>query len=559
MDTVSAEQALLRLLRGEDVEASTVETSDIRYALYARKSTTDDERQERSIDDQVHDCIKQQVLPNRLNVVQTIEESFSAKTSGTRYKFRQLIRDIEDGKITGLIAWHPDRLARNMKEAGELIDLLARGVLKDLRFATFTFENNPTGKMLLGISFVLSQQYSEHLSESVSRGNRRLTEDGAYLGRMKHGYYINQNRELHPEETHFSIIQQAFQKRLDGEGQLGIAKWLNTTGYEVRKNGGRLERYKWDKDAVSKLFRDPTYAGVMRYGDNYVVLSEKYSFIPMISVADFLKINKIKSLDSPKVLSVARTKRTQTKADFLRGLVTCAYCDMPFSSGLVKKRLKNEDVYYYYYKCETDDCVFKGKSVRAKIIIDLVKDFFHEYLFITRHNYSDYLQNANEQIRVKSKEVDSSMARNVKALYELKKVYEEEKSLIRDNPKLSRHYSLDDRKEAVVKLEEQINKQKNQKIQLKEVILPFEEYLKLFSSIGVIFEKTNNMKHMDLIIKFFFSNFSVKAFKEDKKQRYEIDYKLKEPWQGFLENDKFVRGRGERTRTFDLTVPNRAR
>ncbi len=47
--------------------------------------------------------------------------------------------------------------------------------------------------------------------------------------------------------------------------------------------------------------------------------------------------------------------------------------------------------------------------------------------------------------------------------------------------------------------------------------------------------------------------------KEDKKQGYEIDYKLKEPWQGFLESNKFVHGRGERTQTFDLPVPNRAR
>lgn len=35
--------------------------------------------------------------------------------------------------------------------------------------------------------------------------------------------------------------------------------------------------------------------------------------------------------------------------------------------------------------------------------------------------------------------------------------------------------------------------------------------------------------------------------------------KTKEPLQGFLENDNVVCGRGERTRTFDLTVPNRAR
>lgn len=204
-------QALFESLRGSVDEPEETKLSDIKYALYARKSTTDDERQERSISDQVRECMDAQVKRYDLKVVDIIEESSSAKTAGTRYHFKKLIEDIENGKITGLIAWHPDRLARNMKEAGEIIDLLARGILKDLRFATFTFENNPTGKMLLGISFVLSQQYSEHLSESVTRGNKRITEDGEFLGKMRQGYYINDKRELHPEEKQFPVLQQAFQ------------------------------------------------------------------------------------------------------------------------------------------------------------------------------------------------------------------------------------------------------------------------------------------------------------------------------------------------------------
>ena len=38
----------------------------LRYKIYARKSTTGDERQERSIEDQIDDCIFKVVSPNEL-------------------------------------------------------------------------------------------------------------------------------------------------------------------------------------------------------------------------------------------------------------------------------------------------------------------------------------------------------------------------------------------------------------------------------------------------------------------------------------------------------------
>lgn len=225
IETDSTEQLLALIQADRPKTTAEIDTSTIRYALYARKSTLNEDRQERSIADQIKDCIDRVVIPDKLQVIgEPIEESYSAKEPDVRPLFRKLIEDIKSGRITGLIAWHPDRLARNMKEAGEIIDLLDKGTLKDLRFATSTFENNPTDKMLLGISFVLSKQYSEHLSESVNRGNRRLTEDdGAFIGKLKHGYYINEDRRLFPDNDNFLLIKHAFQMRLDGASQKEVA------------------------------------------------------------------------------------------------------------------------------------------------------------------------------------------------------------------------------------------------------------------------------------------------------------------------------------------------
>ncbi len=78
-----------------------------------------------------------------------IQESGSAKASGIRPKFRRMLERISKGELDGIITWHPDRLTRNMLEAGEIIDMLDNYILKDLKFVSHSFTNDPAGKMLL--------------------------------------------------------------------------------------------------------------------------------------------------------------------------------------------------------------------------------------------------------------------------------------------------------------------------------------------------------------------------------------------------------------------------
>lgn len=140
-------QKLLELLKaGQPKAPGEVDTGTLRYALYVRKSTTSEDRQASSIEDQIKECMEKVVIPNGLSIVKTYQESFSAKVADMRDEFNSMINEIENGRIDGVIAWHPDRLSRNMKEAGAIIDLVDKGLIKDLRFATFTFENTPAGK-----------------------------------------------------------------------------------------------------------------------------------------------------------------------------------------------------------------------------------------------------------------------------------------------------------------------------------------------------------------------------------------------------------------------------
>lgn len=72
------------------------------------------------------------------------------------------------------MAWAPDRLARNMKEGGEIIDMLDEGIIKDLKFVNHSFTNDANGKMLLSIAFALDKRYTDDLSYNVKRVVRGL-------------------------------------------------------------------------------------------------------------------------------------------------------------------------------------------------------------------------------------------------------------------------------------------------------------------------------------------------------------------------------------------------
>jgi DNA invertase Pin-like site-specific DNA recombinase len=70
----------------------------------------------------------------------------------------------------GIIAWLPDRLARNMRDAGEIIELLDSGQLADLKFPMYAFHNDSSGKEHLAMEFARAKAYSDHLQDNVLRG-----------------------------------------------------------------------------------------------------------------------------------------------------------------------------------------------------------------------------------------------------------------------------------------------------------------------------------------------------------------------------------------------------
>jgi DNA invertase Pin-like site-specific DNA recombinase len=542
MEPENERQKLLELLRASlPQRPDKVDTSTVRYALYARKSTTSEDRQASSIEDQMRDCMEKLVVPEGLNVVKVYQESCSAKIADTREQFKAMIREIELGNIDGVIGWHPDRLSRNMKEAGTVIDLVDRGLIRDLKFATFTFENTPAGKMLLGITFVMAKQYSEHLSESVDRGNKRAVEDGEFIGKFMHGYIIDANRFFQPDPVNFTKVKHMHEMALAGESQKDIRLWINKQNYTVQKRqGAEPVPHVWDKDDVSKLLKSPLGAGIHKWGKNYVDLVEAYDFTPMITVEEFLKINKIDSLNSTKISARHRPRGGEIRANLLRGRVNCDHCQKTLTSMVIDK--PDKTLARYYYKCETLGCDMQGKSARAGLVLESAQQFFATYLFVTKNNYAEFVKQAQKASATKSAEFDSALGRLKTLIANKERSYEQTKDLIVKTPSLTDHYDLDKYTKEIERLKSEYKKNQRHRDNIKSSLPTFEEYLKLLESTPVILGKIRDMKTMDTLLRIFFSNFTITAPNGRFDKGSKVSYKLNEPWNGFIENGDFVYG-----------------
>ena len=122
-----------------------------KFFLYARKSTDVEDKQVRSIEDQIAE-LRAFAKQENLNVIDVLIEKQSAKIPG-RPIFGEMLKRIEDGEADGILAWHADRLARNSVDGGQIIYLIDCGRITALKFPQFWFEPTPPGKIIFNISF----------------------------------------------------------------------------------------------------------------------------------------------------------------------------------------------------------------------------------------------------------------------------------------------------------------------------------------------------------------------------------------------------------------------
>jgi len=187
----------------------------IKYVLYARKSTESEERQVLSIDSQVKEMLE---LAERdgLEIVEIRRESHSAKESGQRPVYKEILEDVRRGRFNGILTWAPDRLSRNAGDLGSIVDLMDQKLLMVIRTYGQQFKNSPNEKFLLMILCSQAKLENDNKSVNVKRGLRTRVEMGLWPGPAPTGYMKEKRMDrkcetlLDPERA--PVIKKMFEK-----------------------------------------------------------------------------------------------------------------------------------------------------------------------------------------------------------------------------------------------------------------------------------------------------------------------------------------------------------
>lgn len=337
-----------------------------RYCIYSRKSTEQDELQQLSIQAQINEMTALAKKGN-IEILKVFQESHSAKDSGQRPVFNQMIKEIKEGKYDAIMAWAPDRLSRNAGDLGAIIDLMDQGVIKEVKTYGQTFKNSPNEKFLFMILGSTAKLENDAKGVNVKRGLRAKCEMGWRPGVPPLGYLhskddIKGKRKMYLDPKRAPVITEMFEKvAYQNFSGRAILRWLSETGFTTR-TGKKIVL-----SSVYLILKNTLYYGEFEYPIGSGIIY-KGAHQPLITkdLYDEVQIQ----------LSVAPKAKPGTKEfDFAR-MIKCGSCGSGVVADEKFKRIKDGSIkrYVYYHCTKYHDHFCNEAYIREEnLVIQLLK------------------------------------------------------------------------------------------------------------------------------------------------------------------------------------------
>ena len=314
----------------------------VKYCLYARKSTEQDEKQALSIDSQVKEML---AIAERdgLEIIDIRREAHSAKDSGQRPVFKEILEDIKRDRFNGILTWAPDRLSRNAGDLGSVVDLMDQKHLIEIRTYGQQFRNSPNEKFLLMILCSQAKLENDNKSINVKRGLKTRVEMGLWPAPAPTGYLkekrMDRKCETLIDPDRAPIIKKMFEK-------VAYEKWSGRKAYHWLKFDLNFKTATGNKNLtlgnIYMILQNHFYYGVFEYpkksGNWY---TGKHESIITKELFDAVQ-NQIKS----------QFIRSESKEFAFTKLMTCGLCGSGITADEKFKKQKNGNVHrHVYYGC----------------------------------------------------------------------------------------------------------------------------------------------------------------------------------------------------------------
>jgi len=294
--------------------------------------------------------------------VAKVRKDVASGKNDDRAGFQELLTDIRLQRIDVVTVYRLDRLSRNVGDIYQFLE-----TIKDsgVGFASVTEGFDTTtamGRAMFGVAAVFAQLTREMIAENTKDGLMRRAEAGFYLGNLKmlYGYSYSKDFGLEPNPEESAHVQQIFDWYTEYKwGTEKIARVLNLRNVPTKAG------VQWAPGTIGVMIRNRVFCGEVRSGKGYIKGRHK-------AIIDKEQFEMAQSIISSRSTIPSRA---QSSRHLLSGIAHCSECGQrlvnhSINQGPEKKRY---DFYRHNPVVKTGtNCV--GFSKSANILETAVID-----------------------------------------------------------------------------------------------------------------------------------------------------------------------------------------
>lgn len=305
-------------------------------ALYSRVSTAEQAKEGYSIGEQ------EQRLADYCNAHgwHDFKHFTDAGYSGgnmNRPALQQILKLIDEKKISRVIVYKLDRLSRSQKDTLNLLeDVFLPNSIDFISLSESIDTGSAFGKAITGILSCFSQLERETIKERISIGREARAKEGKWHGggNAPIGYDYAKGL-LVPNEYEAMQVRECFRLYEAGYSFADIATALKEKGWSHHHG-------KWTLQRVRNVLKNNLYVGMVKFGgQSFEGIHE-----PLIDKATFEAVNSMIELKH-------KTHATRSRSDnaLFVGKVYCARCGARFTHYVSITGHKPDNPRISYYAC----------------------------------------------------------------------------------------------------------------------------------------------------------------------------------------------------------------
>lgn len=353
-----------------------LETIEKKKAVgYIRVSTTEQADKGYSLDAQTQ-TIREYCFRENLDLKHVYaDRGKSGKSIKGRDEMQRLLEDAEQGDYDCVVVWKISRVARNLVDLLEIVNLLQK---KNIAFYSISEQfqvDTSSGRFMLQIMAATNEMERNQIAENVKLSMTKLSHEGFWMsGKAPLGFdnieLPNEKKGLAINEKEAKIVQLIFLEASKGKGYRSIANQLNRIGHKTKFDNS------FSSVAVRDILKNPVYIGKIRY-NKYEKWSDKRrnGLSKNVFTVDgkhegFIEKVLWEKVQHKLALSSKNPAWNHRGASVLTGILKCPECGSPMAINNVTNTLKDgTKKKIRYYSCSQfrnkGAAVCHANSIRA--------------------------------------------------------------------------------------------------------------------------------------------------------------------------------------------------